>query len=86
MQYLLDEYCDQLTAIGKVHTLSKNKDTPVSEAELVSGTLMANWSDHQRRREMVDAMNLQVSTIFDWLFLNIVSYRLDARTRASCAG
>ena len=64
MQYLLDEYCDQLTAIGKVHTLSKNKDIPVSEAELVSGTLMANWSDHHRRREAVNAMNLQVSINF----------------------
>jgi len=64
MQYLLDEYCDQLTAIGRVHTLSRNKDIPVSEAELVSGTLMANWSDHHRRREAVNAMNLQVSINF----------------------
>ena len=31
-------------------------------------------------------MNLQVSTIFDWLFLNTVSYRLDAWTCAGCAG
>ncbi|KAL4069320.1 RdRP-domain-containing protein [Scleroderma citrinum] len=59
MQYLLEEYCDQLTSIGKVHTLSKSKDAPVSEAELVSGTLMANWSDHHRRKEVVTAMNMQ---------------------------
>ncbi|KAG6333288.1 hypothetical protein ID866_5806 [Astraeus odoratus] len=59
MRCLLDEYCDQLTTIGKAHTLSKNKDIVVSESELVSGTLMANWSDHHRRREAVTAMNMQ---------------------------
>ncbi|KAI6134190.1 RdRP-domain-containing protein [Pisolithus croceorrhizus] len=59
MRYLLDEYCDQLSAIGKSHTLSKNKDILVTEAEIVSGTLMATWSDQHRRREAVAAMNLQ---------------------------
>ncbi|KAI6161987.1 RdRP-domain-containing protein [Pisolithus thermaeus] len=59
MRYLLDEYCDQLSAIGKSHTLSKNKDILVTEAEVVSGTLMATWSDQHRRREAVAAMNLQ---------------------------
>ncbi|KIO07453.1 hypothetical protein M404DRAFT_998166 [Pisolithus tinctorius Marx 270] len=59
MRYLLDEYCDQLSAIAKSHTLSKNKDILVTEAELVSGTLMATWSDHHRRREAVAAMNRQ---------------------------
>lgn len=61
MQYLLEEYCNELTSIGKVPTISKTKDTPVSEAELISGTLMANWSDHHRRKEAVNAMNMQVS-------------------------
>jgi len=61
MQHLLVDYRDQLLAIGKVHSLSKNKDTPVSEAELISGTLMENWSHHQRRREAVESMNFQVS-------------------------
>lgn len=59
MRYLLDEYCDQLSIIGKSHTLSKNKDFLVAEAEIVSGTLMATWSDQHRRREAVAAMNLQ---------------------------
>ncbi|KAG1828633.1 RdRP-domain-containing protein [Suillus variegatus] len=46
MTYLLEAYCEQLTAT-------------VSEAELLSGTIMANWSDHHRRRDAVTAMNLQ---------------------------
>ncbi|KAG1748832.1 RdRP-domain-containing protein [Suillus paluster] len=59
MTYLLNAYCEQLLVIGQAHTISKNKDIHVSEAELVSGTIMANWSDHQRRRNAVSAMNLQ---------------------------
>lgn len=61
MQHLLEEYCEQLKSIGQAHTLSKSKDIFVSEAELVSGTLMANWPDHHRRREAVNAMNMQAS-------------------------
>lgn len=60
MDYLLDDYCQRLLAIATTHTLSKNKDDYVAESELVSGTIMANWSDHHRRREAVGAMNLQV--------------------------
>lgn len=60
MRYLLKDYCEQLLAIAKTHTISKNKEIWVSEPELVSGTIMANWSDHHRRREEVTAMNLQV--------------------------
>lgn len=59
MTYLLEAYCDQLLVIGQSHTILKNKDSHVSEAELVSGTIMANWSDHRRRRDAVTAMNLQ---------------------------
>ncbi|KAG9314705.1 RNA dependent RNA polymerase-domain-containing protein [Chiua virens] len=59
MDYLLEDYCKQLLAIGTAYTISKNKDIFVSESELVSGTIMANWSDHHRRREAVGAMNLQ---------------------------
>ncbi|KAH7883958.1 RdRP-domain-containing protein [Phlebopus sp. FC_14] len=59
MNYLLDEYCEQLLTIASAHTISKNKDVHVSEAELLSGTIMANWSDHHRRREAVTSMNLQ---------------------------
>lgn len=63
MQGLLEDYCDQLLTIGKMHTPWKSKDIPVSEAELVSGALMANWH-HTRRSEAVEAMNLQVGIIF----------------------
>ncbi|KAH7930596.1 RdRP-domain-containing protein [Leucogyrophana mollusca] len=59
MEYLLEAYSDQLLTIAKAHTIFKNKDIYVSEAELLSGTIMANWSDHRRRREAVTAMNLQ---------------------------
>ncbi|KAG1874208.1 RdRP-domain-containing protein [Suillus tomentosus] len=59
MTYLLEAYCDQLLVIGQSHTILKNKDSHVSEAELLSGTIMANWSDHHRRRDAVTAMNLQ---------------------------
>jgi len=64
MTYLLDEYCNQLLVIGQLHTILKNKDSNVSEAELISGTIMANWSDHHRRRDAVSAMNLQVRVAF----------------------
>lgn len=60
MDHLLEDYCQRLFAIATTHTISKNKDIYVSESELVSGTIMANWSDHHRRREAVGAMNLQV--------------------------
>ncbi|KAG0706502.1 RdRP-domain-containing protein [Suillus ampliporus] len=63
MTYLLNAYCEQLLVIGQAHTISKNKDIHVSEAELVSGTIMANWSDHQRRRNAVSAMNLQTQEL-----------------------
>ncbi|KAG2157651.1 RdRP-domain-containing protein [Suillus bovinus] len=59
MTYLLNAYCEQLLIVGQAHTMSKNKHVHVSEAELVSGTIMATWSDHQRRRNAVSAMNLQ---------------------------
>jgi len=61
MMYLLDAFCERLLVIGQRHTITKNKNIHVSEAELVSGTIMANWSDHARRREAVTAMNLEVS-------------------------
>jgi len=60
---LLNVYCEQLLIIGQAHTISKNKAVHVSEAELVSGTITANWSDHQRQKNAVAAMNLQVSVI-----------------------
>lgn len=44
MSYLLNAYCEQLLIIGQAHTISKNKAIHVSDAELVSGTIVANWS------------------------------------------
>ncbi|KAG1835528.1 RdRP-domain-containing protein [Suillus variegatus] len=61
--YLLNAYCEQLLIVGQAHTMSKNKNIHVSEAELVSGTIMATWSDHQRRRNTVSAMNLQTQEL-----------------------
>ncbi|KAG1856675.1 RdRP-domain-containing protein [Suillus subalutaceus] len=63
MTYLLNAYCEQLLIVGQAHTISKNKNIHVSEAELVSGTIMANWSDHHRRRNAVSAMNLQTQEL-----------------------
>jgi hypothetical protein len=65
MSHLLDAYCERLLMIGQTHTITKSKGIHVSEAELVSGTIMANWSDHARRRDAVTAMNLQVSVAFN---------------------
>ncbi|KAG8220149.1 RNA dependent RNA polymerase-domain-containing protein [Butyriboletus roseoflavus] len=64
MGYLLDDYCEQLLAIARTHTMSKNKDIYVTEPELLSGTIMANWTDQHRRREAVNAMNLQIAETF----------------------
>ncbi|EGO19462.1 hypothetical protein SERLADRAFT_478899 [Serpula lacrymans var. lacrymans S7.9] len=63
MGYLLEDYSEQLLVIAKTHTISRHKDIYVSEAELVSGTIMANWSDHRKRREAIGAMNLQTQVL-----------------------
>jgi hypothetical protein len=54
-------YCEQLLGTGWTHTMNIH----ISEAELVSGTVMANWSNHARRREAVPAVGLHVSIAFD---------------------
>lgn len=84
MTYLLEAYCEQLMAIGQSHTILKNKNSHVSEAELVSGTIMANWSDHHRRRDAVTAMNLQVSLVFKMChkFLNDNFRRMSSSVRS----
>lgn len=61
MTHLLNAYSEQLMVIGQAHTVLQKKGSHVAEAELVSGTIMANWSDHHRRRDAVSAMNLQVA-------------------------
>ncbi|KAH7916477.1 RdRP-domain-containing protein [Hygrophoropsis aurantiaca] len=59
MEYLMEAYSSQLSIIAHAHTIHKNKDIYIPEEELISGTIMANWSDHRKRREAVAAMNLQ---------------------------
>jgi RNA-dependent RNA polymerase len=63
MEQLLEAYSGHLVSIARLHTISKLRGARVSEAELISGTMMANWSDHRKRREVVAAMNLQVPII-----------------------
>lgn len=84
MTYLLEAYSDQLMVIAQAHTLLKKKNSHVSEAELVSGTIMANWSDHHRRREAVSAMNLQVSVVFSLRhrFLDDISRHVSSSVRS----
>ena len=85
MGYLLDAYSEQLMGIGQTHTILKKKLSHVSEAELVSGTIMANWSDHRRRRDAVSAMNLQVGVVF-FCATDFLKIFLDTRTRSCGQG
>ena len=70
----LDAYSEDLGSIAKIHSLSMSRR--VSEAELISGTIIAKWPDHRKRREAIIAMNLQVpiiilyisSTLFNFSF------------------
>jgi RNA-dependent RNA polymerase len=64
MQWLLKKYSKHLRSIAQIHSISKSRDRiGVSEAELTSGTIMAKWSDHRKRREAVISMNPKVSII-----------------------
>jgi RNA-dependent RNA polymerase len=83
MSCLLDAYCERLLVIGQTHTITKNKNIHVSEAELVSGTIMADWSDHARRQAAVTAMNLQVRVVFNLChtFLNDGYRRVSSSVR-----
>ena len=61
MKHLLEAYSDRLFVIAQTHSLSKYADSNLLEEEIVSGTIMAKWADHNKRREAVTAMDLQVS-------------------------
>jgi hypothetical protein len=63
MGHLLEAYSDRLLTIAQTHTLSKlvDSESNLLEEELVSGTIMTSWADHNRRNDAVTAMNLQVS-------------------------
>ena len=60
MEQLLEAYTEHLLSIAQIHTISKTRGARVSEAELISGTIVGKCSDHRKRREAVVAMNLQV--------------------------
>ena len=61
MLQLLEAYSEHLASIAQMFSISKSRG--ISEAELISGTIMGKWSDHRKRREAVIAMNIQVSII-----------------------
>jgi len=63
MKFFLEAYTDRLLIIAQTHTLSKHPDSRLSEEELVSGTIMAKWADRHKRREAVNAMNLQTQQL-----------------------
>lgn len=63
MEQLLEAYSEHLVSIVWIHTILKLPGAPVLEVELISGTIMAKWTDHHKRREAVGAMNLQVPII-----------------------
>jgi RNA-dependent RNA polymerase len=53
-------YIERLTAISQTHTLSKSPEARLTEEELVSGTILSNWSDHRKRIDSLTALNFQV--------------------------
>jgi RNA-dependent RNA polymerase len=68
MLQLLEAYSEHLASIAKIFSISKSRGARISEAELISGTITAKWSDHRKRREAVTAMNLQVSIIILFIY------------------
>ncbi|KAK0218131.1 RdRP-domain-containing protein [Armillaria fumosa] len=63
MRHILDEYCQQLLAIAKAHTVHKLSSAHLSEAELVCGCIMEHYYDHKKRRETTASMNLQTQEL-----------------------
>ncbi|KAK0238673.1 RdRP-domain-containing protein [Armillaria nabsnona] len=63
MRHVLDEYCQQLLAIAKAHTVQKLSTEHLSEAELVCGCIMEHYFDHKKRRETTTSMNLQTQEL-----------------------
>ncbi|PBK99199.1 hypothetical protein ARMGADRAFT_1025474 [Armillaria gallica] len=63
MRHTLDEYCQQLLAIAKAHTVQKLSTEHLSEAELVCGCIMEHYFDHRKRREITTSMNLQTQEL-----------------------
>ena len=67
MVQLLEAYSEHLGSIAQIFTISKSRGARISEAELISGTIIEKWSDHRKRKEAVISMNLQVSIIFFYI-------------------
>ncbi|KAK0488741.1 RdRP-domain-containing protein [Armillaria novae-zelandiae] len=63
MRHVLDEYCQQLLAIAKAHTVHKLSSAHLSEAELVCGCIMEPYHDQRKRRETTASMNLQTQEL-----------------------
>ncbi|KAK0497224.1 RdRP-domain-containing protein [Armillaria luteobubalina] len=63
MRQILDEYCQQLSAIAKAHTVSKGFASHLSEAELVCGCIMEHYTDHKKRMETAKSMNFQTEEL-----------------------
>lgn len=80
MQQLLEAYSEHLISIAQIYSVSKSRSARVSEAELISGTIMAKWPDHRKRREAVIAMNLQVSIIIYIYGFTLFNFYSDPRT------
>jgi len=59
MIQLLGVYSEHLKSIARIFSISKSRGARISEAELISGTITAKWSDHRKRREAVISMNSQ---------------------------
>ena len=80
MVQLLKEYSERLASIAQIFTLSKLRGSRISETELITGTITGKWSDHRKRREVVIAMNLQVSIIIFIYGSTLFNFSLDPRT------
>ena len=59
---LLESYSEHLVSIAQLSSISRWRGR-ISEQELVSGTITGKWSDRRKRREAVNAMNIQVFII-----------------------
>ena len=83
MEQLLGVYREHLESIAQIFTISKSRGARISEAQLISGTITAKWSDHHKRREAVIAMNLQVS-IINFYFTVLLSLTFLLQTHELC--
>ncbi len=86
MDGLMETYKTDLLTIAQAHTMSKQPNDKLSEAELVSGTIQARWADHHKRRETVASMNLQVCLLLVLVCIGLLicCYSLDPTVDQGC--